>query len=396
MQALACGIFRYFLNVLLFYWICFTFPFPLDLVGLPFQLVEADNQPAWMKAAGTKYGEAYSWITEQKNQVCTRVGDRVLHVEAIIQPTGSGDTMRAYVGCLCAVVIAAVAALLWTVVVLLVQRRRPDWHADHTCTHLSASWSVSSCARCFSATVLPRFSRSSSPNRVPFRLAQHLGDMSPMGLLWTFMGFSPTYQIFTGAIEVLAGLLLTTRRTTLLGALVTLVGDDPHLRSEHVLRRTGQALFVQLSHDGRFSDRSGSPAVGQRASTRQGCRGQTVHPAARQFQAGSVGLWCCERSSSWRWFMAKSTGAINGGMTCIVGRQLPVSGRWDLVSMQVDKKEPGKDDSVRWSSLDFSNRKYMRLAGPKPPTVVHLITWDTKEKNLTLDQGPGSPCGRRN
>ena len=130
MQYLARLIGRYCLRFLLFYWICFAFPFPLDLVGLPFQLVEPENQPAWMKAANEMFAAAYSWIALEMNDVCTWVGSRILHVEVIIQPTGSGDTMRAYVGCFCAVVIAAVAALLWTVVVLLVQRRRPDWHPD--------------------------------------------------------------------------------------------------------------------------------------------------------------------------------------------------------------------------------------------------------------------------
>jgi len=48
------------------------------------------------------------------------------------------------------------------------------------------------------------------------------------------------------------------------------------------------------------------------------------------------------------------------------------------------KKEPGKDDPMNWSWLDFSNRKVMRLAGPKPPTAVYLITWDTEDKKLTL------------
>jgi hypothetical protein len=41
-----------------------------------------------------------------------------------------------------------------------------------------------------------------------------------MGLLWTMMGASLSYNIFTGAAEILGGLLLTVRRTTLLGALV--------------------------------------------------------------------------------------------------------------------------------------------------------------------------------
>jgi hypothetical protein len=41
-----------------------------------------------------------------------------------------------------------------------------------------------------------------------------------MKLLWTFMGASIPYVIFTGAAEMLGGLLLAARRTTLLGALV--------------------------------------------------------------------------------------------------------------------------------------------------------------------------------
>ncbi|HYC60840.1 MAG TPA: hypothetical protein VEK79_14855 [Thermoanaerobaculia bacterium] len=52
------------------------------------------------------------------------------------------------------------------------------------------------------------------------RLMQRVGDMSPMGLLWTFMGASPAYVIFSGLGELLGGLLLTMRRTALLGALV--------------------------------------------------------------------------------------------------------------------------------------------------------------------------------
>jgi len=54
----------------------------------------------------------------------------------------------------------------------------------------------------------------------PDRMMQPYGDSSPMGLLWTFMGASPGYQMFAGAAEVVGGLLLLFRRTTLLGALV--------------------------------------------------------------------------------------------------------------------------------------------------------------------------------
>ncbi|MDQ3534185.1 MAG: DoxX family protein [Bacteroidota bacterium] len=51
------------------------------------------------------------------------------------------------------------------------------------------------------------------------RLDQPLGEFTPMGLLWTFMGFFKGYTMFTGALEVIGGLLLLSKRTATLGAL---------------------------------------------------------------------------------------------------------------------------------------------------------------------------------
>jgi hypothetical protein len=52
------------------------------------------------------------------------------------------------------------------------------------------------------------------------RLLEPLGSFSPMGLLWTFMGYSTPYNFFAGCCELL-GVLLFFRRTTTLGALLT-------------------------------------------------------------------------------------------------------------------------------------------------------------------------------
>lgn len=52
------------------------------------------------------------------------------------------------------------------------------------------------------------------------RLIMPVGELSPMGLLWTFMGYSAVYQIFGGLMEVVGGFLLLFRRTTTLGALL--------------------------------------------------------------------------------------------------------------------------------------------------------------------------------
>jgi hypothetical protein len=51
-------------------------------------------------------------------------------------------------------------------------------------------------------------------------LLQRVGELSPMRMLWIFMGSSPAYESFTGLAEMAGGLLLLLPRTTLLGALL--------------------------------------------------------------------------------------------------------------------------------------------------------------------------------
>lgn len=51
-------------------------------------------------------------------------------------------------------------------------------------------------------------------------LLDPLGDFSPMGLAWTYMGFSKGFNVFVGFVEVLGGLLLIPRRTQTLGSLI--------------------------------------------------------------------------------------------------------------------------------------------------------------------------------
>jgi hypothetical protein len=53
-------------------------------------------------------------------------------------------------------------------------------------------------------------------------LVTPVGDLTLSALLWTAIGSSPAYEIFTGCVEVLGGLLLLLPRTTLLGALISL------------------------------------------------------------------------------------------------------------------------------------------------------------------------------
>jgi hypothetical protein len=55
------------------------------------------------------------------------------------------------------------------------------------------------------------------------RLLQPYGESSPMGLLWTFVGYSKYYSAFVGWSEVIPGILLLFRRTALLGAIIAAI-----------------------------------------------------------------------------------------------------------------------------------------------------------------------------
>ena len=64
------------------------------------------------------------------------------------------------------------------------------------------------------------------PLQMPFpyltRLLEPYGNFSPMAVLWSSVGASHSYEIFTGCAETLGGILLLMPRTTTLGALVCL------------------------------------------------------------------------------------------------------------------------------------------------------------------------------
>jgi uncharacterized membrane protein YphA (DoxX/SURF4 family) len=128
-------------------------------------------------------------------------------------PTGSGDTTLAYVENLCYLVIALAATLAWSVA----DRKRKDYRKLHGWLRILIRYTLALTMFGYGfAKVFPLQFRF--PGLA--KLVEPFGDFSPMGVLWNFMGASPAYTIFSGAVEVLGGALLLFRRTTTLGAMV--------------------------------------------------------------------------------------------------------------------------------------------------------------------------------
>lgn len=185
---------------LLFRFVCayfFLYIFPFPLYYLPFL-----ERP--LQAYQDLWTALVSWV-----------GSHVFQVQITVQPNGSGDTTYSYMQMFCMVMLAALAALVWT----LVDRRRAHYTRLEEWLRVYVRFSLAAAMVTYGGfKIIP----SQFPAPTLDRLLQPFGDASPMGLLWTFMGASKPYEIFSGAAEMLAGLLLIARRTAMLGALVAI------------------------------------------------------------------------------------------------------------------------------------------------------------------------------
>jgi len=127
--------------------------------------------------------------------------------------TGSGDMTINWLTFAFNLIVAVIGTAIWTVI----DRNRVAYPKTTDGLYILARYYLA-------ATLLSYGLVKIFPLQFPqpslILLTQEYGDSSPMGLAWTFLGFSTGYQVFAGFSELLAALLLFFRRTTLLGALV--------------------------------------------------------------------------------------------------------------------------------------------------------------------------------
>jgi uncharacterized membrane protein YphA (DoxX/SURF4 family) len=127
--------------------------------------------------------------------------------------TGSADTLYRYATYLNYVLIALLATVIWT----LVDRRRPNYSRLDQWLRAWVRFDLATIILGYGfAKVIP--TQFGAPSLQAY--AQPLGEFSPMGLLWAFMGSSTAYGLFSGLVEVVGGLCLLFRRTATLGALL--------------------------------------------------------------------------------------------------------------------------------------------------------------------------------
>jgi len=351
---------RLLFRFLFAYLFLYIFPFPLDI--LPVVGMAAEPYQSFWNAA-------VPWV-----------GRHVFHVAITVQPNGSGDTTYNYVQVFCYLVLALTAAAVWT----LLDRRRRNYARLNEWLRVYVRFSLATAMISYGAMkVIP----AQFPGPSLDRLLQPIGDASPMGLLWTFIGASKSYNIFSGLGEMLGGLLLLTRRTTTLGALVSsavLVNvvmlnfsyDVPvKLYSSHLL---AMAVLLMAPDARRLADLLVFNRPTAPAEIRPLFERRWLHRGALILRTVFVLAF-----AAWSLY-----GAYDGrkNYDLVTGPRPPLYGIWNVEDLEVDGRPqpPGTPDPAQWRRVVFGYPGTFAVQLGNDSRQRYLLKLDAAKKTLGL------------
>jgi hypothetical protein len=154
-------------------------------------------------------GQALNWAVYASN-------DRVFHLWPKLVPVnGSGDTSFAWTQMWLYLTVALVACAAWSVL----DRKRLHYDRPLYWLRLIVRYYVATFA--LSYGIIKLFALQMGFPTLS-QLATPLGDLLPMRFSWLFIGYSTPYQVFSGMMETVAGLLLLNRRTITAGIFAAL------------------------------------------------------------------------------------------------------------------------------------------------------------------------------
>jgi hypothetical protein len=164
------------------------------------------------------YDGLFNLYIEPFHKLIPWIGKHVLHLAKPITKFtgGSGDTTYDYVIILFMACVAVIVTIIWSIA------------GRNTRNYNKLFYWVTVILRYYIAITMVTYGsvkivKLQFPAPSFGRLLEPVGQMSPMGLAWTYMGYSTGFNYFTGFAEMTCGLLLFFRKTTTLGALMGVV-----------------------------------------------------------------------------------------------------------------------------------------------------------------------------
>ena len=280
---------------------------------------------------------------------------------------GSGDKLFDWVLALCLLVIAAVLTCVWSVV----DRRRANYARLHRWFRVFLRFALGS-------TLISYGAAKAIPLQMPApsltRLLEPYGNFSPMGVLWYSIGASRPYEMFTGSVELLCGILLFIPRTQLLGASIALAAtaqvfalnmtyDVPvKLFSFHLVLMSVTLLLPDV--------RRVCQAVFDRRVKWLAASAQVL------FGAYLIGLVLYGSAVQWR-------GPFGGGAP-----KPPLYGIWEIDRMTIDdvEREPLVTDYERWRRVVIQAPNSISFWRMDDSFFGQAATVDLNAKSITLSR----------
>lgn len=143
------------------------------------------------------------------------MGNTILGLDHDFTPkmTGSGDQLYDWVYTLNILVLSILGTIVWSIL----DHRRTQYEKLQQWFLLFVTYYLAYYMLVYG--IIKIFYLQFRPPGLE-RLFQNFGQISPMRLMWMFMGYSKSYTMFAGMSETLAGILLLIPRTRTLGGLV--------------------------------------------------------------------------------------------------------------------------------------------------------------------------------
>ncbi len=324
------------------------------------------------------------WYSKAWHAAAVWVGNHALYLPEPITlfAGGSGDKIYDYVFLLMVAVLALLGTLLWS----YLDRRRLSYP--------KAFYGLRVLVRYYLGSVLVFYGmikvfHLQMPSPSLFELVQPFGDKTPMGLAWSYVGFSPAFSAFTGLAEVIAGMLLFFRKTTTAGALlaavvmlnVAVMNFTFHIPVKlYSSMLFLMAVFLTLPDVGRLVD-----MLLLNKPTQPRLRRQYLHTR-----------WMRNTALVIKIFFIGSV-VVGNAAACFArvktsGDQRPrppLYGIYDVTEFirNGDTLPPLTTDGSRWRQLitDFPNHIHVKLMNDS--IAYYPVAWDTTRSRLVINGG---------
>jgi uncharacterized membrane protein YphA (DoxX/SURF4 family) len=307
----------------------------------------------------------------------------------IITDYGGGDSVFTYVQLFCFLVISIAAALIWT---LLDRKRRNDVRLSE--------WLRVYIRFVLAVTMIEYGAWKVFPSQfmapATDRLMQPLGDSTRMQLLWTFMGSSVAYTFFAGLSELVGGLLLTLRRTTLLGALICIGALSNVVMLNFSYDVTVKLLSMHLLLMAVFLAAPDLRRLANVFVLNRPAEPEEVRPLFRRKWLARTAAVCAAV------FILYETGALlYGSYRDLVdygseaASKSPLYGMWNVEEMVVDGKvrPPLFTDAKRWRRMFFTTPGRLAIQLMSDSQERYNLVHDEQKRTIVLGRR-GDPNGK--